>query len=357
MWRIIILLCVLGATAAHAADNQDWAMVKWFNSRLVQAEQGNKHAQYDVGMMYEKGRGTDRSARQAVHWLRMSARQGQATAIAELGILYFQGRTVAADYPKAFSLLSSAANQNIPNAQFYLGRVYELGKGTRRNLDVALSWYRRAAKNGYYPARGKIGELQALIRLRQKARAANIRHIPKTTAARSVATTHPARPAVAAPIKALSPAATLRRSILAAHWTNRQHPVGYLPSTLTVCKDGPQGSLLCLSRTQKRSTGQAMISYRTRATLSGFKKKGIFQIRYTNEIMAITPIKRASADILGSPVAPPRLRNDAEHNLRCRYNPDQSISCIKDRIFKLRFTQQVPQKKPAPPTGAIKRAS
>ncbi len=356
MWRIIILLCLLGATAAHAADNQDWAMVKWFKSRLIQAEQGNKSAQYDVGMMYEKGRGTDHSARQAVHWLSMSARQGQATAIAELGILYLQGRAVAADYSKAFSLLSSAANQNIPNAQFYLGRVYELGKGTRRNLDMALNWYRHAAKNGYYPARGKITELQALIRLRKRARAANIRAIPKITAVSSVATTHPTRPAVAPAIKAPSPAATLRRSILAGHWTNQQRPVGYLPSTLTVCKDGPQGSLLCLSRTQKRSTGEAMISYRTRATLSGFKKKGTFQIRYTNEIMAITPIKQASADTLGGPVVLPRLRNDAEHNLRCLYNPDQSISCIKDRIFKLQFTQHIPRKKPASPTRAIKRA-
>lgn len=335
MWRIIIVLCALGATAAQAADNRDWGLEQRYKAQLILAKQGNKEAQYDVGIMYEKGRGVDRNPRKAVHWLGEAARQGHATAMAELGIIYFEGNGVSPDYAKAFSLLSSASTQHIPSAEFYLGRIYEQGKGTRRNLNVALQWYRRAAKDGYYPARGKIAELQARIQAAQAQQAAAAAPRPATTS----------RPVPVAPVAkpATRQLAGTRGALLAAHWARNQRPAGYLPSSLTTCKAGPQDSLTCVSQTQQRSTGQAMISYRTRATLSDFGSGGHFRIRYTNEIVNITPIKREGAAATDVPqVAQPRLRKEAEHSLVCTLDTGQSINCTKDKIFKLHFTTQQP---------------
>lgn len=334
MWRVIVLLCALGATAAHAADTKDWVLEGRFKSQLALAKQGNKDAEYNIGVMYEKGRGVDRNPRKAVEWLSKAARQGHATAMAELGILYFEGEAIAADEAKAFALLSSAANQNIPSAQFYLGRIYELGKGTRRNLTIALKWYRRAAKNGYYPARAKIGEVQALLQVQELDHAAD-------------APAKPAQAATPAPIRSDKQTATksadnpVRQAILAASWARHQRPAGYLPSSLTTCKVAPQQALTCVSQTQKRSTGQAMIQYRTHATISDFNAKGAFRIRYTNEIVTVTAIKREDEEAT-TPVALPKLQNEAEHSLVCNYRADHSISCTKDRIIQLHFTPQTP---------------
>ncbi len=332
MWRVIVLLCALGATAAHAADTKDWVLEGRFKSQLALAKQGNKNAQYDVGVMYEKGRGVDRNPHKAVVWLGKAAKQGHATAMAELGILYLEGDAIDADYSKAFALLSSAANHNIPNAQFYLGRIYELGKGTRRNLTIALKWYQRAAQNGYYPARAKVGEVQALIQVQE------LGHEAET----------PAKPAQAvAPARSDKRVAAktadnpVRQAILAATWARHQRPAGYLPSSLTTCKDAPNQALTCVSQTQKRSTGQAMIQYRTHATISDFNAKGAFRIRYTNEIVAVTAIKHEGGEAT-TPVALPKLQNEAEHSLVCNYHADHSISCMKDRIIQLHFTPQTP---------------
>lgn len=57
-------------------------------SKLVEkANQGDKVAQYDLGMLYEKGKGVKKDKREAERWLKCSALQNYMKAQEELAIL------------------------------------------------------------------------------------------------------------------------------------------------------------------------------------------------------------------------------------------------------------------------------
>lgn len=65
------------------------------------AEQGNAVAQYNLGVMYQLGRGITKDEAEAVKWYRKAAEQGLAPAQHNLGFMYEQGLGIAKDYPEA----------------------------------------------------------------------------------------------------------------------------------------------------------------------------------------------------------------------------------------------------------------
>ena len=110
---------------------------------LPLAEQGDASAQYNLGVMYEKGRGVPQDYKEAVKWYRLSAEQGHAFARSNLGQMYLKGLGVPQDYVSAhvwFNLSSSngvkngtegrnmaekkMTKQQIEKAQFNLGLMY-----------------------------------------------------------------------------------------------------------------------------------------------------------------------------------------------------------------------------------------
>ena len=50
------------------------------------ADQGNASAQYNLGLMYDKGEGVAENDAEAVKWYRKAADQGRATAQSNLGL-------------------------------------------------------------------------------------------------------------------------------------------------------------------------------------------------------------------------------------------------------------------------------
>ena len=52
------------------------------------AEQGNADAQFNLGFMYQDGRGLKQSDEKAVEWYEKAAKQGDADAQYYLGLLY-----------------------------------------------------------------------------------------------------------------------------------------------------------------------------------------------------------------------------------------------------------------------------
>ncbi|MEJ2507984.1 MAG: tetratricopeptide repeat protein [Gammaproteobacteria bacterium] len=315
MWRTLVLTLLISIPAAHAASNKDWVLEQRFKSQLTAAQRGDKQAQLEIGRMYEKGRGVDQNMQKAVQWLARSAAQGQPTAKAELGIIYYEGNGVQPDYDKAFVLLSAAAAANVPSAQFYLGRIYEEGKGTRQNLNVALKWYRQAATNGYYPARAKV------------------------TAVRSALASHEApKPKPTAVHKDQNVGDKTQKAVLAGAWTYNNKAVAYLPSSATVCTPQDGGAVECVSNHQKRTIGTNVITYRTRARLSGFKSSGDFSVAYTNEIIKVESTKK---DDKAAESAAKRLagQHEAEHTLVCKLKDTKHIDCRKDKFLDLAFVK------------------
>lgn len=147
-----------------SANPDDWGMVQRFNKQKGLADQGNVKAMYDVGKLYERGRGVKRDIVKAAEFFQKSADAGYPSAQARLGILYFEGRGVKQNYKKALSFLNSAANKNIPSAQFQLANMYELGTGVTQSLPKAIAWYKKADKYGYYLAKAKVTRLQKLLK-------------------------------------------------------------------------------------------------------------------------------------------------------------------------------------------------
>ena len=105
---LLVVLVVLAAPAwagfqegLAAAKSGDYstAMREW----RPLAEQGNAGAQFNLGIMYEKGQGVLQNHAAAAHWYRKAAEQGHAKAQNNLGGLYGRGLGVLRDFVQAFS--------------------------------------------------------------------------------------------------------------------------------------------------------------------------------------------------------------------------------------------------------------
>ena len=55
-------------------------------------------AQYNLGVMYDKGQGVPQDNKTAVKWYRLAAEQGNAYAQGNLGVMYASGQGVLKDY-------------------------------------------------------------------------------------------------------------------------------------------------------------------------------------------------------------------------------------------------------------------
>ena len=74
------------------------------------AEKGNADAQYDLGVMHDRGEGVRKDAVEAIRWYQKAAQQGHASA------------------------------------QFILGSRYASGEGIDRDPSQAVHWYTRVGR-------------------------------------------------------------------------------------------------------------------------------------------------------------------------------------------------------------------
>lgn len=91
---------------------------------------------------------------EAAEWLRRAAALGLARAQFDLGRLYERGRGVSQDRLKAFRLYQEAAAQGHVRATFRIGVFHDFGWGPNpREPRIAALWYARAARMGSCDAR------------------------------------------------------------------------------------------------------------------------------------------------------------------------------------------------------------
>ncbi len=74
------------------------------------------------------------------------ANQGHAKAQFNLGVMYDRGQHVAQDYAQAVSWYQKAAEQGNTNAQYNLALKYQMGQGVIKDDTQAAYWYRKAAE-------------------------------------------------------------------------------------------------------------------------------------------------------------------------------------------------------------------
>jgi len=107
---------------------------------------------------YERGKTALQSEKyfEALKYFYISARHYNPNAYTELGLMYERGIGTEANPTTAFYWYQKAAKSNHPVAQYYLAKLYEDGKGTAKNSKVAYSWYQKAARNGSKDAQIKL---------------------------------------------------------------------------------------------------------------------------------------------------------------------------------------------------------
>ncbi len=109
------------------------------------AKQGDANAQFNLGLMYSKGRGVPQDFAKALQWYRKAAEQGNVSAQFSLGIFYATGRGVPQDDAEAVGWWHKAAEQGHANAQYNLGLMYSKGRGIPQDYAQAHMWYNLAA--------------------------------------------------------------------------------------------------------------------------------------------------------------------------------------------------------------------
>jgi len=78
------------------------------------ANQGDDHAQFNLGLMYDKGQGVPQDYAEAAKWYRKAAGQGLADAQYNLGVMYEKGQGVPQDYVRAHMWFNLAASRFAP---------------------------------------------------------------------------------------------------------------------------------------------------------------------------------------------------------------------------------------------------
>ncbi len=116
------------------------------------ANQGDADAQFNLGLLYERGVGTPQDTKQAVYWYTKAAEQGHVNAQYSLGSLYHNsnyGEEVPQDSKKAVYWLTKAAEQGLVHAQCLLGNMYEYDDEPPQDYKQAFFWYTKAAEQGH----------------------------------------------------------------------------------------------------------------------------------------------------------------------------------------------------------------
>jgi len=292
------------------ADQSDWGLVDRFNKILSAAEEGKVASMYDVGKLYERGRGTNLNLSLAAKWFLKAAKAGDASAKARLGIMYFEGRGVKQNYKKSLQYLNAAVKSNIPSAQHQLASMYELGTGLAQNLQKAIYWYTQAEKNGYYLAENKLARLKRLL-----SSGGTVSH--KVYAQSNASNSR--RPS------------TLLKEITNGLWFKRKKAVGYLPSNITNCVNDSHNSLHCISNTQERSTGSEIITYNTESHVK-IKNNNSFNVTYANNVLKVTPLVSEDGDgniIEQAPSSIKKGKHGKKRKLACKKTSKNILSCSK----------------------------
>lgn len=164
MWKAFGGMCLLLSSTLATAGLQEGMEALGrgdYGSALeefrVAAEKGDDAAEYNLGLLYEKGLGVEQDHAAALRWYRKGAQKGYAPSWYSLGLMYLNGHGVEADPEEGREWLEKAAQKQYAPAQFTLGVFHERAG----DLVPARAHYEDAAELRFAPAMMKIGMMEA----------------------------------------------------------------------------------------------------------------------------------------------------------------------------------------------------
>ena len=156
MKRLIITLClalgifVVGCTddfqrGVEAYNKGDYAtaLKEW----TPLADLGNVKAQYNLGLMYDMGKGVLQDYKKAVRWYQLAAEQGHSKAQGNLGVMYAFGNGIIKDYVYAHMWGNIASMNGNDKGETLRGYVAE--KMTSSQIEEAQRLARECIKKNY----------------------------------------------------------------------------------------------------------------------------------------------------------------------------------------------------------------
>jgi hypothetical protein len=130
-----------------ATQSLESEYLKELDRWMLQAYEGDREAQFKVGVLFTNDQFKSADLGQSVYWYKQAARQGHAPAQYNLGHQYLTGSGVKRNESEAMKWWLKAAEQDHPLAQFNVGRAYYLGIGLKEDHAQSRLWFKRAAKN------------------------------------------------------------------------------------------------------------------------------------------------------------------------------------------------------------------
>jgi len=112
MKKLLLILCFCCLSSLFASS-QDL----FWNIYTHALRSGDKIAQFQVGVMFERGIGVDVNQTQAAKWYEKSAIQGHMDAQYNIGLMYASGRGIEQNEQFAIMWLASAAKQGDKEAR------------------------------------------------------------------------------------------------------------------------------------------------------------------------------------------------------------------------------------------------
>lgn len=275
------------------------------------------------------------------------AKRGDADAMYYVGNAFEEGRGTQKDLNKAFEWYSKAAKQDHYAAQYKMGVFYENGKGVKQDIKKAMDWYKQAAENGSTLAKERlnnaafarseqvmkrrIAEMKAEQEKREKERKppeAGAKQSPQKSAVQSGKVISQSRPASAKRFNIPD----IVDVVLNNKWNEGSQPADYLPSSITHCLRASDSEVVCFSGEKRRVVNGLLVTYTTKAVLTGFKSNGSFQVKYN-----YNAIKMDQASTRGASVDPHGLTSKAGWQepqlvMNCQATDRQNLYCTRGSV-------------------------
>ena len=119
-----------------------------YSDLLVEAEEGNPQAQFEVGRMLFFGVGLRKSSSEGLSLFQKAALAGHPGAQGMLGCAYLFGTNVDRNEVEAIKWLWLSAQQENAVAYYYLGACYDEGWGVLKNDEQAAACFLKSAQMG-----------------------------------------------------------------------------------------------------------------------------------------------------------------------------------------------------------------
>ena len=126
-----------------------------------------KQTNFEKGLDYYN----KKNYKKAVYWLTKSAQQGILEAQYNLGVMYEKGDGVPQNYKQAVYWYTKSAQQGFPQAQNNLGLMYDKGEGVPKNYIHSYAWTNLAVSNNNQQARKGMVSLEKVMTPKQIAAA------------------------------------------------------------------------------------------------------------------------------------------------------------------------------------------